>query len=551
MERLDSRKRKWNSEEEEEDDEEEMTGGLVPKRNSTHHQVRKLPKGILRRCETNVNLCLLMHHHDKDIINIFDRVNLFAPNVLINKVELAAFGRSGFIVSITHAMNTTIGNRKQVRETKFISALKFSIISRERDPDNILYESFVGREVINFMADRFPLFIKTYHLYHMKERADIYLANQYAFRYLNSLPESKRVVLFPDDPRDYFLFPTDQQQDKTGKRLVAGYEAENGEMAAETLLQMFRPGTRSVLLPTRITEENMRTFRIACRDSRQLVTQFEYIDHSTTLLHFLQEEFGQGAKTAFFWNFECANILFQLYGPLSALRKEFTHYDVHLNNIMVADLDRHHIILKYHYKGKTVRIASKFILKLIDYGRCYTPRTNEFRDILCKVCNPQCGKYRGFRYLNANPRETNKAHTYIQPRQKNISHDLRAAYLLRKLILEKEPENMKQEFESNDFPGKAVRNLIRNVHFEHHFGTPERETMKNFDPQQALLDSTNSKNRIMNVHDLFETVFLYCTSNSFDQHLSMYDHLSKAVGEMDIYLDEESRHPLRFVPLVQ
>ena len=529
--------------EEEEQDDLTMIGG----RSSSGSKVAKLPGGILRRCETYVNLCLLLHYKGAAIYKVFDRVNMFSNLDNLKTCELQAFGRSGVLLSVIHEKKTVVGRGRNMKNSKFISALKFSVINQEQDPDNLLYEAFIGKEIINQFAIRFPLFVQTYHLYHLLSRRDVWLINQYAYVYLTSLSTGKRMELFPDDPVEYFTIPQLENAVINEKNQI-GPEATDGFINARVLKRMFQLKHRAELVSTMLEDESLRAFKTACRDSRQLVMQTEFIENAVTLMQFLLDEFGpEGPNNAFFWNFECASILFQLYGPLSCIRKEFTHYDAHLNNLIVAKLDRRHIVLRYHYKGKIIRIASKYILKMIDYGRSFTKKTTEFQEALCKVCKPNCGKNSGFHYINQREVDAKQEKTYIRPTHHNISHDLRAAYLIRNLILEKEPDVNKQQFDRNDFPGKAIRNLLRNIHFEEFFGTPERETMPHFDPQQALLQTGNANHKIRNVHDLFESVFIYCASRSFEQHLSIFEHLSKSIGQMDIYLDE-SQKPLTFTP---
>lgn len=510
-------------------------------------RLKRLPLGILRRCESYVNACLLLHYKNDALLKVFDKVNMFLNQTNLIACELSAFGRSGVLLSIVHEMKTLLGRGRNTKNTRFISALKFSVINEKQDPDNLFYECFIGKEVINNYSARFPLFTQTFHLYHMNFKRDVWVINQYAYRYLLSLPVAKRLAMFADDPVDYFVIPK-LEKAVINERDEIGAEAEQGKVEVERLRRMFEPQKRAEIVNTTLDMGSLKSFRTACSDSRQLVMQTEFIDNGITLLRFLQEEFGpHGPNNAFFWNFECANILFQIYGPLSTLRREFTHYDAHLNNFVVSSLDRKHIVLRYHYKGKIIRIASKFVLKLVDYGRCYTTKTGAFKNALCAV-DSHCGEEKGFRYVNADEYEAARTKTYIQPTKRNMSHDLRAAYLIRKMILEKEPDINKEQFDRNDFPGKAVRNMLRNVKFEEHFGTPEQRTIKQFNPQQALLQFDDENHRIRNVKDLFEVMFVYCSSRAFEQHLSIFEHLSKSVGEMDIFLNENEKTALKFTP---
>ena len=506
-----------------------------------------LPKGIIRRCEVNCSLCLLLHNQRSELLEMFDWANMFQNQDSLEKCNIVAFGRSGILLSVLHELKTVRmkGKKSSIKHTKLPSALKFSVISREQDPDNLFYEAMVGREQINHFSKRFPLFTQTYHLYHLLSRRDVWMINQYAYQYLLKLSEADRDEKFPDDPYDFFVLPELETPNKNFK-----YDFEDitqkGNIDKDVILRMFHYPDSAEFVSLKLDPDHLRSFRTACRDSRQLVMQTELVPNSIPLMDYLLQGYGLNITTkSFFWNYDCANILFQVYAPLAILREKFTHYDLHLNNVLVSQFENQYIILRYHYKGKTLKIASKVLLKMIDYGRCYTPMTPSFLSALCKSCKPNCGTEKGFYFLNTNREEAYDSKTYIQPSVKNISHDLRLAYLMRKVVLEKEEEEDAQIFDRNDFPGKAVRNLLRNVHFEEHFGTPERPTATSFRPQEALLGTaSDSVHRVLNVKDMFDALFSFCSSKAFQQHLGIYHTLSNCIGKMDIYLD--SNEPMTF-----
>ena len=90
-------------------------------------------------------------------------------------------------------------------------------------------------------------------------------------------------------------------------------------------------------------------------------------------------------------------ILLQVYGPLYNLSKDkqtrrqklLEHKDLHQNNILVVTLPEPiKMVYKFYFDvdgEKKITICTKYIAKIIDYGRCYIPSTeyfyNEMREI--------------------------------------------------------------------------------------------------------------------------------------------------------------------------
>lgn len=90
-----------------------------------------------------------------------------------------------------------------------------------------------------------------------------------------------------------------------------------------------------------------------------------------------------------------AKLMFQIYGPLHAMRNIYEHRDLHLNNVIVHDMKRP---IKFCYKfynrndeeGKEnevteVKFMCKYLVKMIDYGRSYT--SEEFTQSILKEYN--------------------------------------------------------------------------------------------------------------------------------------------------------------------
>ena len=69
---------------------------------------------------------------------------------------------------------------------------------------------------------------------------------------------------------------------------------------------------------------------------------------------------------------ELIYVLFQVYAPLALLHDKFTHYDLHTGNILLYEPVKG-CYVEYHYyiKGTVISFKSKYIVKIIDYGRCF------------------------------------------------------------------------------------------------------------------------------------------------------------------------------------
>ena len=127
--------------------------------------------------------------------------------------------------------------------------------------------------------------------------------------------------------------------------------------------------------------------------------------------------------------------LAQVYIPLSSLMNNFTHYDLHSSNVVLYEPVKDSY-LEYHYhlvNGTVVTFKSKYIVKIIDYGRSYfndtvTNRTSKtIYDELVKTkeCTHNLS-HSGLYYISTlDPMSL----TYSQ--EKNASYDLRLLNTMR------------------------------------------------------------------------------------------------------------------------
>lgn len=135
-----------------------------------------------------------------------------------------------------------------------------------------------------------------------------------------------------------------------------------------------------------------------------------------------------------------APILIQLYGPLGAVASEFTHYDLHAENVLLVPTPKDtYVTMHYHWAPGTNHVSTfktSYIAKIIDYGRCFFKKPTKagesdggessitFKDLICSstACLGKCGSNAGF-WLNP----TNPNHPYqITPYKANRTSDLLA-----------------------------------------------------------------------------------------------------------------------------
>ena len=179
----------------------------------------------------------------------------------------------------------------------------------------------------------------------------------------------------------------------------------------------------------------------ACINSKYLAILIQHIKQAETISTFIKNIKNNYS----FIVYDLVNVLYQIYFPLSMLASEFTHYDLHANNILLYEPVKGKYI-QYHYhvnKNTIVKFRSPYIVKIIDYGRCYfkdeVERTSstELKDELCqnRDCDPMCGKEVGFYWFEKKLSHNNY---YMSAYHNNPSHDLRLlaiinAYLMRQM----------------------------------------------------------------------------------------------------------------------
>lgn len=184
--------------------------------------------------------------------------------------------------------------------------------------DNLMYECEVGL-FLNKQRYRFPCFLKTFSLFKAKDEKTI----DERIKSINSI----KVDLIRSERFTY-----------NGTGLI------NANI-------VYNPKT--------------------CADKNKYMVLSEYFDGETLRSMLSKKTFD---------NTEYNNVLFQIYGPLYALKDFYMHRDLHSGNVMIKQLDQP-IQFTYHYgtlgQEHTVTFTSNYLVKLIDYGRGYIREVDE------------------------------------------------------------------------------------------------------------------------------------------------------------------------------
>ena len=179
---------------------------------------------------------------------------------------------------------------------------------------------------------------------------------------------------------------------------------------------------------TQIITNPMDTLSIGCDKSKYMCILIQHISKTQTL----SEKLDTNYKLRPFLQTQLLYILYQIYLPLSLLVDEFTHYDLHMSNVLLYQIQSNkYIEYHYHLPKKIIKFKSLYIVKIIDYGRSYfndkvsNIKSKDVYNKLCKqyLCKPNCGENVGFSWLAKEDFEGDNY--FIISQVVNHSHDLR------------------------------------------------------------------------------------------------------------------------------
>jgi len=194
---------------------------------------------------------------------------------------------------------------------------------------------------------------------------------------------------------------------------------------------------------------------VGCEKSRHIAVLIQHIRGCQTVKEWLTEQTFQ----------HILPILFQVYYPLYHMRKNFTHYDLHTENVVLYEPSPgKYIQYHYHTEKGVITFKSPYIAKIIDYGRAYFKDGEDSKTIYDQVCRlPECenicGDERGF---GSFPLSNEKRFYNIVSQKKNESHDLRFLTMVLDLL------------KPLATPAWFKKYVDINVEYKHHYGTAEK-----------------------------------------------------------------------------
>ena len=416
---------------------------------------------FLKSLCSDSGVCVAFGTEINKINEFFNNFTDFNYAVSIKKI--GAVSANGFVKEITY--------RREGYES-------FAVLKSSAKPksDNLMYEYEVGH-YINKQNKIFPCFLETYGL----------------FLYKNAAAWSKS-----------------KAQSQAANKATAKATAESLAVVA------LRDG---------LTLSNAIDYSVGCPKSRDIAILIQHIKGAKTLSSYMDDAMDLDPldyeKSI---NYELPSLLYQIYMPLEVLKSEFTHYDLHYENVLLyKPIKDGYITFHYHLaSGEVVKFNSQYIAKIIDYGRSYyddgAKNAKSTYENICKIkeCKPKCGKNYGVSWLG--PEAYPGGSYYISTQVPNVSHDLRLLNIV------------KAKFSKIEETSAQFKRLLNKVVYKTNYGTNERTVSGMPDDIYNVADAESS------LRELIKHPY-YMIQN--DREFAKL----KNVGALHIYAD---RRPMRF-----
>jgi hypothetical protein len=214
------------------------------------------------------------------------------------------------------------------------------------------------------------------------------------------------------------------------------------------------------------------------------------------------------------YNIEIFNILFQVYAALSCLKNVYTHYDLHVGNVMFVEVPEDKtVLITYSINGKPYHLYTHFIPVIIDYGRSHINCleldsiifSKIFSEIACENpdCNtkskPICNTVPNGLIINKNSNDNydnQERFFYIDMRHKNESSDLRYLHTLMDFF--KDGIQIKSEYNKR-FDRKDWTLRDKNGRESLSYGV--KENLSKYQFTQKISNTTDCINWLCDIYD--------------------------------------------------
>jgi hypothetical protein len=203
-----------------------------------------------------------------------------------------------------------------------------------------------------------------------------------------------------------------------------------------------------------------------------LQQEIDKTTRNALLLEYVHNSTKMDLKNKDFVENDLIPVLFQIYYALYKLKGKFVHYDLYIQNIMLYEpYQGSHMKFQYQIEGKTYEFYSRYIAKIIDYGRVFTTESYNIHQRLCKLQPKGCGSQSGFPVSDKTLKDYFH-YDYVKPNQ---SSDLSLLYELKDRLtidndyleelfellpeLDESPQPGKYDIPPKSSSGKMIHNV--------------------------------------------------------------------------------------------
>ena len=368
--------------------------------------------------------------------------------------------------------------------------------STKANADNLAYEFVVG-SFLNKMSKQFPCFVETHGLFYYKDEA------------------------LWEHARDTKVIQSNVLRDS---------------------LKLYKTSTSYKNEVADIINEGV------CEGSKYSAILIQDLRNVRTISDIFRKESDKRIHN--FILFELMYVLYQVYMPLAMMVNNFTHYDLHHSNVMLYEpVEDKYIQYHYHIGDEVVSFKSKYMVKIIDYGRAFYKdpdnSKNTATSVLKEICTipdcnekPEvCGDKSGFKYLT---NDAVPSTHYMSSSIKNPSSDLRLIHMLAhehyvgyttfstKLYDKFGHDTISDAFE-------PLMDLMENTNYGIGLGLdPDKDAIYG----TRALTHNGFPSRINNVEDAEKFIRSAIMTNQSMQDLNehKYEHMDK-LGDMHVFSD--------------
>jgi hypothetical protein len=283
-------------------------------------------------------------------------------------------------------------------------------------------------------------------------------------------------------------------------------------------------------------------FKESCEKSKYISILTQHINASKTL----KDMFNDKKYNDYFMNIEMVYIFYQIYMALSCVATTFTHYDLHLDNVLVYEpVEGKYIEYHYHKNGEEITFKSNYIVKIIDYGRSFfkdnDTETGSSQNIMKNICKTEectiqktndkgelntynCGIFQGYTWIKERTKDELYFRNHLCGYVNNVSYDLRLMCLMENKYYYHDIEN-------------SFNKLLEKVCYG-------EETRKGGCSGTIENKKSGLPKYINNVIDAHDALLALVKNAYFKSENNSFKHGSK-LGDLHIYYDGR---PMKFEP---